>query len=123
MSAKQTVFTHFSQRYNKIPPLEEFEVEAAQNCCIAFDHMFVTPKTLGTVRLTYPALKIMFQDELFEMSKKHVKKVFCYKFRRSGYFKYPGNVEKYFLYPLEGVPGTSKTNTYSLINVGIIKKC
>ena len=76
MSAKQTIFTHFSQRYNKIPPLEEFEVEAAQNCCIAFDHMFVTPKTLGTVRLTYPALKIMFQDELFEMSKKTRKNSF-----------------------------------------------
>ena len=76
MSAKQTIFTHFSQRYNKIPPLEEFEVEAAQNCCIAFDHMFVMPKTFGAVKLTYPALKIMFQDELFEMSKKNTKKQF-----------------------------------------------
>ena len=34
MEAKQTIFTHFSQRYAKLPVLEEFEVEEAKNCAI-----------------------------------------------------------------------------------------
>ena len=34
MEAKQTIFTHFSQRYAKVPVLEEFEVKEAKNCAI-----------------------------------------------------------------------------------------
>ena len=41
MEAKQTIFTHFSQRYAKLPVLEEFEVEEAKNCAIG--------KTKGTI--------------------------------------------------------------------------
>jgi len=38
---KNAIMTHFSQKYLKIPPLEEFEV--ANNVGIAFDFTTVAP--------------------------------------------------------------------------------
>ena len=100
MEAKQTIFTHFSQRYAKVPVLEEFEVKEAKNCAIgmkinvmnilqfflqilpqilnclllltisAFDHMTVTPKTFNVIKEMYPALKYIFSEELEEIQKK-----------------------------------------------------
>ena len=70
--------THFSQRYAKIPTLEEFEV--AENVGIAFDFTTVTPKTVNVIQQTYPALKILFKEAIDEVrSRKDV-----FKFKRIG---------------------------------------
>lgn len=70
MAAKKTICTHFSQRYTKIPVLDEFEVDAAADVCIAFDNMTVTPQTIDVVKQTYPALRVMFKEELEMMEEK-----------------------------------------------------
>ena len=67
MEAKQTIFTHFSQRYSKVPTFEEFEVDSAKNCAIAFDHMVVTPKTICSARKIYPAMEEMFEKDIYEV--------------------------------------------------------
>ena len=67
MKAEQTIFTHFSQRYAKLPILEEFQVEDAKNCGIAFDHMVISPKTIPAIPKMYPALREMFEEEYDEM--------------------------------------------------------
>ena len=64
MQAEYSIFTHFSQRYSRVPTFEEFEVDTAKNCGVAFDHMVITPKNLCTIQKIYPALKIMFHKEL-----------------------------------------------------------
>ena len=74
MEADYSIFTHFSQRYARIPTFEEFEVDAAKNCGIAFDHMVITPKNLCTIQTIYPALKIMFQRELQYIEKQSLEK-------------------------------------------------
>ena len=67
MKAEQTILTHFSQRYAKLPILDEFQVEDAKNCGIAFDHMVISPKTIPAIPKMYPALKEMFEEEYDEM--------------------------------------------------------
>merc|ERR1712062_741058 len=70
------IMTHFSQRYAKIPTLEEFE--EAENVGIAFDFTTVTPSTVDVIRPTYPALKILFKEAIDEVrSRKDV-----FKFKR-----------------------------------------
>ena len=76
MEAKNAIMTHFSQRYSKIPPLEEFEV--ADNVGIAFDFTTVAPNTLDVIRQTYPALKVLFQEAIEDV----VKKKSFFKFKR-----------------------------------------
>jgi len=76
MEAKNAIMTHFSQRYAKIPTLEEFE--EAENVGIAFDFTTVTPSTVDVIRPTYPALKILFKEAIDEVrSRKDV-----FKFKR-----------------------------------------
>jgi hypothetical protein len=65
MKAKFTLITHFSQRYSKMPPLEEIENE--ENVGIAFDNLVVNPSNMQQIRLLYPALKLMFSKEYEEM--------------------------------------------------------
>jgi hypothetical protein len=67
MEAKFTILTHFSQRYSKIPILEEIEVPGTENVGVAFDNMTVTPQTFGLIRHTFPVLKIVFHEELGEI--------------------------------------------------------
>ena len=55
MGAKFTLLTHFSQRYSKIPVLDE--IEGQDNVGIAFDNMVVNPETMKNIPATYPALK------------------------------------------------------------------
>jgi hypothetical protein len=66
------MLTHFSQRYCKLPLLDEIEAEKMDNLGIAFDTMTVNPKTLGHVATTYPALKAVFAEAIREMSTKKV---------------------------------------------------
>ena len=55
MNAKFTMLTHFSQRYAKMPFLEE--IEGHDNVGIAFDNMTVDRNSMTTIRSLYPALK------------------------------------------------------------------
>ena len=64
-----------TQRYSKIPPLEEFEV--ADNVGIAFDFTTVAPNTIDVIRQTYPALKIFFKEALEDILNR--KDVFKFK--------------------------------------------
>jgi len=65
MKAKFTLITHFSQRYSKMPLLEEIENE--ENVGIAFDNLVVNPSNVQQIRLLYPALKLMFSKEYDDM--------------------------------------------------------
>ncbi|XP_046740756.1 ribonuclease Z, mitochondrial [Diprion similis] len=59
MNAKFTLLTHFSQRYAKIPLLDD---DAAKMVGIAFDNMQVRVGELPILPLLYPALRIMFSE-------------------------------------------------------------
>ncbi len=65
MGAAFTLLTHFSQRYSKVPPLEEFR--DAESVAIAFDNLSVSPRTFGLVRRMYQALERVFADEFEQM--------------------------------------------------------
>ncbi len=67
MKAKFTMLTHFSQRYCKLPILEEIEAETMNNLGIAFDGMAVRPATFEYVRLMYPALKAVYAEAIRDM--------------------------------------------------------
>ena len=75
MKAKNAIMTHFSQRYSKIPTLEEFEV--ADNVGIAFDFTTVAPNTIDVIRQTYPALKVLYKEAIEDVLKK--KYLFSFK--------------------------------------------
>ena len=70
MIAKFTMLTHFSQRYCKLPILDEIEAEPIDNLGIAFDGMSVNPSTFRHIRLTFPALKTVFAAAIREMKTK-----------------------------------------------------
>eukprot|EP00088_Acartia_fossae_P014124 TRINITY_DN1752_c0_g1_i12.p1 TRINITY_DN1752_c0_g1~~TRINITY_DN1752_c0_g1_i12.p1 ORF type:complete len:1018 (-),score=227.81 TRINITY_DN1752_c0_g1_i12:101-3154(-) len=61
MEAKFTVLTHFSQRYAKMPMLNE--IEDQENVVIAFDNLTFTPANIHQIRLLYPALKAVFKND------------------------------------------------------------
>jgi ribonuclease Z len=67
MDAKFTMLTHFSQRYCKLPILDEIEKEPMENLGIAFDGMSVTPATYRHIRITFPALKTVFAEAIRDM--------------------------------------------------------
>lgn len=71
MNAKYTLLTHFSQRYAKIPRIEQHLVE---NVGIAFDNMEVVLSDLMDLNTLYPAMKQMFPDHWDEMEQKSVKR-------------------------------------------------
>jgi len=68
MGAKFTLLTHFSQRYSKIPLLDE--IEGQINVGIAFDNLVVNPETMKNIPATYPAFKRIFWSEVQEMRDK-----------------------------------------------------
>jgi ribonuclease Z len=67
MQAKFTMLTHFSQRYCKLPMLDEIEAETMNNLGIAFDGMAVRPSNFEYVRLMYPALKAIYAEAIRDM--------------------------------------------------------
>lgn len=76
MNAKNIILTHFSQRYAKIPVIDEEEfVEARVG--IAFDNMKVTPKDFDRLRLLLEPLRVMFslheQENQLRIAKKHLR--------------------------------------------------
>lgn len=71
MNAEYTVLTHFSQRYAKIPRIEQ---ELNQNVGIAFDNMEIVPSDLDNLTGFYSTLKIMFAEKWVEMEQKSLKR-------------------------------------------------
>lgn len=71
MKAKFILLTHFSQRYAKIPRIEQHLVE---NVGIAFDNMEVVPSDLYDLNILYPTMKIMFAEHWDEMEQKSIKR-------------------------------------------------
>ncbi|XP_066400748.1 tRNase Z TRZ3, mitochondrial [Miscanthus floridulus] len=59
--AYRIILTHFSQRYPKIPVIDEVDMEKT---CIAFDLMSVNLADLPVVPKVLPHLKVLFKDEL-----------------------------------------------------------
>jgi len=59
--AYRIILTHFSQRYPKIPVIDEVDMEKT---CIAFDLMSVNLADLPVVPKVLPNLKVLFKDEL-----------------------------------------------------------
>lgn len=71
MNAKFILLTHFSQRYAKIPRIEQHLVE---NVGIAFDNMEVVPSDLNDLNILYPTMKKMFAEHWDEMEQKSIKR-------------------------------------------------
>lgn len=71
MNAKFTILTHFSQRYAKIPRIEQHLVD---NIGIAFDNMEVILSDLNYLNVLYPAMKKMFPDHWDIMAQKSIKR-------------------------------------------------
>lgn len=71
MNAKYTILTHFSQRYAKIPRIEQNLVE---NVGIAFDNMEVVLSDLNYLNILYPVMKRMFPSHWNEMAQKSIKR-------------------------------------------------
>lgn len=66
MNAKYTILTHFSQRYAKMPQIEN----DLENVGIAFDNMEVILSDFKQLEIMYPTLKCMFSDALDELKRK-----------------------------------------------------
>lgn len=71
MNAKYTLLTHFSQRYAKIPRIEQHLIE---NVGIAFDNMEVILSDLNNLNTLYPAMKKMFPDHWDDMEQKSIRR-------------------------------------------------
>lgn len=71
MNAENILLTHFSQRYAKIPRIEQ---NLLSNVGIAFDNMHVTPSDLRHLSRHYDVLKLMFAEDWDEMEQKSLKR-------------------------------------------------
>lgn len=71
MSAEYVLLTHFSQRYAKIPRIEQHLIN---NVGIAFDNMEVVPSDLTILSHFYPVLKLMFAETWDDMEHKSQKR-------------------------------------------------
>ena len=70
------MLTHFSQRYSKLPVLEEMKDQPRVG--IAFDMMEVCPSTMHLIPALYPALSRHFATYMQEMAERtHQYKVNC----------------------------------------------
>lgn len=81
MNAKFTLLTHFSQRYAKLPRLQD---NVASNVGIAFDNMQVSLKQLPLLAKMLPVLKLMFQEHCDEMDAKALKRNLRKQLKRPG---------------------------------------
>ncbi|XP_045128370.1 ribonuclease Z, mitochondrial-like isoform X1 [Portunus trituberculatus] len=70
MNAQHTLLTHFSQRYAKVPLMDDLPAQVG----IAFDNMKVCFRDLPTLHLLYDVLVAMFSENYDEMLEKTAKK-------------------------------------------------
>ena len=70
MKCKKALFTHFSQRYSKVPLFEEFRVEKAKNTAVVMDNTSVSMQTLDAIPETYSALEALFGLEINELGER-----------------------------------------------------
>lgn len=70
MEAKYTILTHFSQRYAKIPRMENVD----NNVGIAFDNMELTMNDLPLLHMFIEPLKLMFNEHCQDMEQKALKR-------------------------------------------------
>lgn len=73
MDAKYIILTHFSQRYAKLPRIDE-KKSLNNNISIAFDNMEITELDLNYFNLFYPTLKLLFAEHCEEMEQKAIKR-------------------------------------------------
>ncbi|CAL8095069.1 unnamed protein product [Orchesella dallaii] len=71
MRAKFILLTHFSQRYAKVPVINE---NFSSNVGIAFDNMRVRKCDLPKIPFMYDALNVMFTDDVEEMEQKAMRR-------------------------------------------------
>lgn len=74
MNARYLILTHFSQRYAKIPLIDD-KVDK-RNIAVAFDNMEVTLNDLPKMHLMYEPLKVMFADHFEQMENKTLRRRF-----------------------------------------------
>lgn len=60
-NAYRIILTHFSQRYPKIPVLDETHMH---NTCVAFDLMSINVADLPVLPKVLPYLKLLFRNEV-----------------------------------------------------------
>ncbi|KAK3610708.1 hypothetical protein CHS0354_028098 [Potamilus streckersoni] len=65
MKAKFILLNHFSQRYAKIPMIDE---QFSENVGISFDNMRVSLSELRAIPMLYPALQAIFSEHVEEMT-------------------------------------------------------
>ena len=70
MECKRAIFTHFSQRYSKVPLFDEFSVEDAQNTAVAVDHTSINMQNIDAIPQTYKALELMFDQDMGELEQR-----------------------------------------------------
>lgn len=70
MQARYTILTHFSQRYAKIPFMEN----NLENVAVGFDNMEVTLNDLPMMHLMYEPLKVMFAEHFELMEQKTLRR-------------------------------------------------
>jgi len=63
MDARALVLTHFSQRYPRVPPLDESRRAREIPTAFAFDFMRLTPATVGLAARLTPALRLLYPGE------------------------------------------------------------
>ncbi|KAB7498710.1 Ribonuclease Z, mitochondrial [Armadillidium nasatum] len=74
MNAKFTILTHFSQRYQTLPLLDERVIK--ENVGIAFDNMKVTFQDLPYLRHMYPTLKEIFYEDFQQSDAQRLRRSF-----------------------------------------------
>ncbi|XP_017473148.1 PREDICTED: ribonuclease Z, mitochondrial [Rhagoletis zephyria] len=80
MQAQHIILTHFSQRYAKLPRMQqlvgggEAKDDEMRNVAIAFDNMQVTLGDLEHFHLMYPALHALFAEHAEELEQKALKR-------------------------------------------------
>lgn len=63
MEAKKLILTHFSQRYPKLPSMDNNIKVEANEFCFAFDGMIIPYNTLGKQKEVFPMLSKAFAEE------------------------------------------------------------
>lgn len=63
MRAKNLLLTHFSQRYPKIPDLEQLSLKCGLHIAVAFDMMRVPLIDFYKLAHYYPAFSFLFEEK------------------------------------------------------------